>query len=101
MEAHAGGEELVERARKASSLLHDPLFGGRVPQIELGFVTGRTLYPDCIFKIILSLQLWRPIQRLKDRVLLDEMVVLSRSFFTSSYTPPPASSSQHVAPASA
>jgi hypothetical protein len=56
---------------------------------------------DCIFKIILSLQLWRPIQRLKDRVLLDEMVVLSRSFFTSSYTPPPASSSQHAAPASA
>jgi hypothetical protein len=56
---------------------------------------------DCIFKIILSLQLWRPIQRLKDRVLLDELVALSRSFFASSYTPPPASSSQHAAPTSA
>jgi hypothetical protein len=43
----------------------------------------------------LSLQLWRQIQKSKDRVLLDEMVALSRSFFANSYAPPSASSSNH------
>jgi hypothetical protein len=57
---------------------------------------------DCIFKIILSLQLWRQIQKPKDRVLLDELVAMSRSFFASSYSPPPpVTSNQHPAPATA
>jgi hypothetical protein len=55
---------------------------------------------DCIFKIILSLQLWRQIQKPKDRVLLDELVAMSRSFFASSHSPPaPVTSTQSPAPA--
>jgi hypothetical protein len=53
---------------------------------------------DCIFKIILSLQLWRQIQKPKDRVLLDEQVAMSRSFFTSSHSTP-ATSTQSPVPA--
>jgi hypothetical protein len=43
---------------------------------------------DCVFKTILSLQLWRQLQSDKDRVLLDEMISLARTFFTSNYSPP-------------
>jgi hypothetical protein len=43
----------------------------------------------------LFLQLWRQIQKPKDWVLMDEMVALSRTFFTNSYSPPSASSSYH------
>jgi hypothetical protein len=52
---------------------------------------------DCIFKIILSLQLWRQIQKPKDRELLDEMVALSKSFFANSYSPPSAPPTNHPA----
>jgi hypothetical protein len=44
---------------------------------------------DCVFKTILSLQLWRPIQSDKDRTLLDELISLARSFFASTYSTPP------------
>jgi hypothetical protein len=35
---------------------------------------------DCIFKIILSLQLWCPLQRPKDIATLDEMLALSQLY---------------------
>jgi hypothetical protein len=53
---------------------------------------------DCIFKIILSLQLWRQMQKPKDRVLLDELVVMSWMFFASSYSSPATASRQQPAP---
>jgi hypothetical protein len=43
---------------------------------------------DCVFKTILSLQLWRQLQNVKDRVLLDELIFLARTFFASTYSPP-------------
>jgi hypothetical protein len=43
---------------------------------------------DCVFKTILSLQLWRQLQNVKDRVLLDELISLARTFFTNTYSPP-------------
>jgi hypothetical protein len=33
----------------------------------------------------LSLQLWRPLQKSKDKEVLDEMVALTKAFFTSAY----------------
>jgi hypothetical protein len=39
----------------------------------------------------------KPCIRPNDRVLLDELVAISRSFFVSSYSPPSASSSHHLA----
>jgi hypothetical protein len=53
---------------------------------------------DCIFKIILSLQLWRQMQKPKDRVLLDELVAMSRTFFVSSYSSPTSASNQQPMP---
>jgi hypothetical protein len=47
---------------------------------------------DCIFKIT-PLQLWRPLQKLKDRALLDEMVVFTKAFFARTYSPPATSAS--------
>jgi hypothetical protein len=46
------------------------------------------------------LQLWCQIQKTKDRVMMDELVAMSRSFFACSYSPPSSSSSQHPVPAS-
>jgi hypothetical protein len=43
---------------------------------------------DCIFKIILSLQLWRPLQRSKDKEMLDELVSMTKAFFATTYSPP-------------
>jgi hypothetical protein len=43
---------------------------------------------DCVFKTILSLQLWRQLQSAKDRSLLDELISLARAFFASAYSPP-------------
>jgi hypothetical protein len=42
----------------------------------------------------LSLQLWRQMKKPKDRVLLDELVAMSRTFFASSYSSPTSSSNQ-------
>jgi hypothetical protein len=41
-----------------------------------------------IFKIMLSLQLWRPLQRTKDRTALDELVSMTKAFFASTYSRP-------------
>jgi hypothetical protein len=35
---------------------------------------------DCIFKISLSLQLWRPLQRAKDEGTLDELIAMTKAF---------------------
>jgi hypothetical protein len=43
---------------------------------------------DCVFKTILSLQLWHQLQNVKDWVLLDELISLARTFFASTYSPP-------------
>jgi hypothetical protein len=43
---------------------------------------------DCIFKIILSLQLRRPLQRSKDKGTLDELISMTKAFFGTSYSPP-------------
>jgi hypothetical protein len=51
---------------------------------------------DCIFKITLSLQLWCPLQRPKDLVLLDEMVALSKALFARTYSAPPTFPSLNV-----
>jgi hypothetical protein len=47
---------------------------------------------DVIFKLIISLQLWRPLQSPKEQVFIDELLVMARSFFASS-KPSPATSS--------
>jgi hypothetical protein len=51
---------------------------------------------DYIFKITLSLQLWRPLQRPKDLVLLDEMVALSKALFARTFSAPATSPSLNV-----
>jgi hypothetical protein len=43
---------------------------------------------DVIFKITISLQLWRQLQKTKDQALLDEMVAMTKSFFARTYSPP-------------
>jgi hypothetical protein len=43
---------------------------------------------DVIFKLIISLQLWRPLQSPKEQVFIDEMLVMARSFFASSKPSP-------------
>ena len=44
---------------------------------------------DCIFKLIINLQLWRALQRRQDVELLDEAVVLLKQLFAKTYSPPP------------
>jgi hypothetical protein len=46
---------------------------------------------DVVYKLIISLQLWRPLQSPKEQVWVDEMLVMARSFFAIS-KPSPASS---------
>jgi hypothetical protein len=43
---------------------------------------------DIIFKLLISLQLWRPLQRPKDLAALDELISLTKAFFASTYSPP-------------
>jgi hypothetical protein len=43
---------------------------------------------DIIFKLMLSLQLWRPLQKPKDRGALDELIRLSKNFFARTSSPP-------------
>jgi hypothetical protein len=43
---------------------------------------------ESIFKIILSLQLWHPLQRTKDMTALDELVSMTKAFFASTYSHP-------------
>jgi hypothetical protein len=50
---------------------------------------------DCVFKTILSLQLWHQLQNVKDRVLLDELISLARTFFASTYSSPSPPATQH------
>jgi hypothetical protein len=41
-----------------------------------------------IFKLMLSLQLWRPLQKHKDLGALDELIRLTNAFFARTSTPP-------------
>jgi hypothetical protein len=43
---------------------------------------------DCIFKLTLSLQLCRPLQRNKDKGMMDELISMTKVFFATSYSPP-------------
>jgi hypothetical protein len=43
---------------------------------------------DVIFKLIISLQLWRPLQSPKLQVFVDELVAMARSFFARSQSSP-------------
>jgi hypothetical protein len=43
---------------------------------------------DCIFKILLSLQLWRPLQKAKFRGMMDELILMTKASFANSYSPP-------------
>jgi hypothetical protein len=42
---------------------------------------------DVIFKLIISLQLWRPLQSPKEQMFMDKLLVMARSFFASSSLP--------------
>jgi hypothetical protein len=37
---------------------------------------------SCVFKILLNLQLWWPLQKAKNLMLLDEMVVMTKNLFS-------------------
>jgi hypothetical protein len=43
---------------------------------------------DCVFKILLNLQLWRPLQRPNDVALLDEMAAILKRLFSDTYSSP-------------
>jgi hypothetical protein len=43
---------------------------------------------DITFKLMLSLQLWRPLQKPKDLGALDELIRLTKAFFARTSTPP-------------
>jgi hypothetical protein len=43
---------------------------------------------DCIFKIILSLQLWWLLQNAKCSGMMDELIFMTKAFFANSYSPP-------------
>jgi hypothetical protein len=46
---------------------------------------------DIIFKLLISLQLWRPLQKPKDLDALDELdelIALTKAFFASTHSPP-------------
>jgi hypothetical protein len=55
---------------------------------------------DIIFKLLISLQLWRPLQKPKDLVALDELISLTKAFFASNHSPPVASDRTQQPPAS-
>jgi hypothetical protein len=42
---------------------------------------------NCVFKSLLNLQLWRPLQKAKDLPLLDVMEALIKNLFSSKYAP--------------
>jgi hypothetical protein len=44
-----------------------------------------------VYKLIISLQMWRPLQSPKEQGFVDELLVMARSFFVIS-KPPPATS---------
>jgi mannosylglycoprotein endo-beta-mannosidase len=50
---------------------------------------------DITFKLMLSLQLWRPLQKPKDLGALDELIRLTKAFFARTSTPPAAPSMNH------
>jgi hypothetical protein len=50
---------------------------------------------DIIFKLMLSLQLWHPLQKHKDLGALDELIRLTKAFFARTSTPPAAPSRNH------
>ena len=45
---------------------------------------------DCVFKCMTMLQLWRPLQKVKTKELMDELLPLLKKLFTDTYTPPQA-----------
>jgi hypothetical protein len=44
---------------------------------------------NCIFKTLLNLQLWRPLLKLADRPLMDELEAMTKNLFYTVFTPPP------------
>jgi hypothetical protein len=42
---------------------------------------------DCIFKILINLQLWRPLLKPKDAVLLDVLVLMLKRLFSGTLPP--------------
>jgi hypothetical protein len=53
---------------------------------------------DIIFKLMISLQLWRPLQKPKDLGALDELIALTKAFFAGNSTPPAASNRNQQTP---
>jgi hypothetical protein len=47
---------------------------------------------------MISLQLWRPLQKPKDLGALDELFALTKAFFASNYSPPVASDRNQQTP---
>jgi hypothetical protein len=47
---------------------------------------------------MISLQLWRPLQKPKDLGALDELIALTKAFFASNSTPPAASNRNQQTP---
>jgi hypothetical protein len=43
---------------------------------------------DVIYKLIISLQLWRPLQSPMEQVFVDELLVMARNFFANSKPSP-------------
>jgi hypothetical protein len=50
---------------------------------------------------MISLQLWRPLQKHKDLGALDELIALTKAFFARTSTPPAASSRNQLMPTDA
>ena len=50
---------------------------------------------DCVYKSIINLQLWRPLQRSKDVELLDEAVVELKRLFSKAYSLPSSLAPSH------
>jgi hypothetical protein len=53
---------------------------------------------DIIFKLMISLQLWHPLQKPKDLGTLDELIALTKAFFARTSTPPAASNKNQQMP---
>jgi hypothetical protein len=48
---------------------------------------------NCIFKSLLNLQLWRPLQKTKDLPMMEELEAMTKNLFVSTHDAPPASMS--------
>jgi hypothetical protein len=46
---------------------------------------------NCVFKCLLNLQLWHPLQKSKDLLLMEEMETMTKNLFQSTHVAPPTS----------